>query len=108
MQRPRKGARHWAEHCQARDKACRLVEGGEPAVEEAARGGVGDQAHLIAEAGQANEDGRVNGADVVSRAGGHRSVGWITKDDGVDLGCRSSFSSCQPMKRLRMWRWRNG
>jgi hypothetical protein len=28
----------------------------------------------------------VNGADVVSPAGGHRSVGGITEDDGVDLG----------------------
>src|SRR5438552_2764485 len=68
-----------------RGVAC-LVEGGEPAVEEAAGGGVGDEAHLVAEAGQVNEDGGVNGADVVSRAGGHRSVGGITEDDGVDLG----------------------
>jgi hypothetical protein len=28
----------------------------------------------------------VNGADVVSLAGGHRSIGEITEDDGVDLG----------------------
>ena len=63
-----------------------MVECGEPAIEEATGGSVGDQAHLVAEAGQANEDGGVNGADVVSLAGGHRSIGGITKDDGVDLG----------------------
>ena len=45
--------------------AC-LVEGGEPGVEELAGGGVGDEADLVPEAGQANEDGGVNGADVVS------------------------------------------
>jgi hypothetical protein len=33
-----------------------------------------------------NEDGGVNGANVVSRASGHRSVGGITEDDGIDLG----------------------
>jgi hypothetical protein len=33
-----------------------------------------------------NEDGGVNGADVVSPAGGHRSVGGITEGDGIDLG----------------------
>jgi hypothetical protein len=27
----------------------------------------------------------MNGADVISRAGGHRSVGGIAEDDGVDL-----------------------
>jgi hypothetical protein len=32
-----------------------------------------------------NEDGGVNGADVVSAAGGHRSVAGIAEDDGVDL-----------------------
>jgi hypothetical protein len=32
-----------------------------------------------------NEDGRVNGTYVVSLASGHRSVGGITEDDGVDL-----------------------
>jgi hypothetical protein len=63
-----------------------LVEGGEPAVEEAAGGGVGDEAHLVAKARQANEDGGVNGAYVISPAGGYRSVGGITEDDGVDLG----------------------
>jgi len=51
-----------------------------------AGGGVGDEAHLVAEAGQVNEDGGVNGADVVPRAGGHRSVGGVTEDDSVDLG----------------------
>ena len=38
-----------------------------------------------------NEDGGVNGADVVSAAGGHRSVGGIAEDNGVDL-VRSSSS----------------
>src|ERR1700723_668998 len=70
----------------AKRGVARLVEGGEPAVEEAAGGGVGNEAHLVAEAGQANEDRGVNGADVVSRPCGHRSVGGITEDDGVDLG----------------------
>ena len=50
-----------------------------------AGGGVGDEADLIAVAGQANEDGGVNGADVVALAGGHGSVGGITENDGVDL-----------------------
>src|SRR5258708_36053523 len=63
-----------------------MVEGRERAVEEVAGGGVGNEAHLVAEAGQVNEDGGVNVADVVSRAGGHRSIGGITEDDGVDLG----------------------
>jgi hypothetical protein len=63
-----------------------LIEGGKPAVEEAAGGCVRDEAHLVAEAGQANEDGGVNGADMISRTGGHRSVGWISEDDGIDLG----------------------
>jgi hypothetical protein len=44
-----------------------------------------DEADLIAEARQANQDGGVNGADVVSGAGGHRSVGGIAKHDGVNL-----------------------
>ena len=83
MQRPRTRERHWAERCE-RGVAC-LVEGGEPAVEEVAGGGVGDEADLVAETGQANEDGGVNRADVVSRAGGYRSVGGIAEDDGVDL-----------------------
>ncbi len=65
--------------------AC-LIEGGEPVVEEAASGGVGDEAHLVSKAGQANEDGGVNRADVLSPAGGYRSVGGITENDGVDLG----------------------
>jgi hypothetical protein len=43
-----------------------------------AGGGVGNEAHLVAKARQANEDGGVNGADVVPRPRGHRSVGWIT------------------------------
>jgi hypothetical protein len=54
-------------------------------VEEVACGGVGDEAHLVAHAGKANEDGRVNGADVGSRRGGHRSALGIAEDDGVDL-----------------------
>jgi hypothetical protein len=65
--------------------AC-LVEGGEPAVEKVASGSVGNEADLVAEARQINEDGRVNRADVVSRAGGHRSVGGIAENEGVDLG----------------------
>ena len=81
----RGGERDIGQSVAKRGVAC-LVEGGEPAVEEAAGGGVGDEAHLVAEAGQVNEDGGVNGADVVSRACGHRSVGGITEDDGVDLG----------------------
>ena len=48
--------------------------------------GVGDEANLVAEAWQANKDGGVNIADMVSRAGGHRSVGRITENDSVDLG----------------------
>ena len=80
----RGGERDIGQSVAKRGVAC-LVEGGEPAVEEAAGGGVGDEAHLVAEARQANEDRGVNGADVVSLAGGHRSVGRITEDDGVDL-----------------------
>jgi hypothetical protein len=64
--------------------AC-VVEGGKPAVEETPGGGVGDEAHLVTEAGQANEDGGVNGADVISPLCRYRSVGGITEDDGVDL-----------------------
>jgi len=78
------GERDIGQSVAKRGVAC-LVEGGEPAVEEVAGGSVGNEAHLVAEAGQVNEDGGVNGADVVSRAGGHRSVGWITENDGVDL-----------------------
>jgi hypothetical protein len=33
-----------------------------------------------------NENGGVNGADVISSSGGHGSVGGIAEDDGVDLG----------------------
>ena len=68
-----------------RGVAC-LVEGGEPIVEEMAGGGVWDQAHLVAEAGQVNDNEGVNGADVVPPSRGHRSVSGITEDDGVDLG----------------------
>src|SRR5271155_9736 len=50
-----------------------------------AGGGVGDEAHLVARARKVNEDGGVNGADVGSAAGGHRSVGRIAEDNGVDL-----------------------
>jgi hypothetical protein len=64
--------------------AC-LIEGGKPAVEKMAGGGVGNEAHLVAEARQTNEDGGVNWANVVSRAGGHRSIGGIAEDDGVYL-----------------------
>jgi len=62
-----------------------LIKGGEPVVEQAAGGGVGDEAHLVAGARKANDDGGMNRADVISRAGGHRSVGGIAEDDGVDL-----------------------
>ena len=67
-----------------RGVAC-LIKGREPVVEEVAGGGVGDEAHLVARARKANQDGGVNGADVISRAGGHRSVAGIAQDDGVDL-----------------------
>ena len=80
----RGGKRDIGQSVAKRGIAC-LVEGGEPAVEEAASGGVGDEAHLVSKAGQANEDGGVNGADVVSRAGGDRSFGGIADDDGVNL-----------------------
>ncbi len=63
-----------------------LVEGGEPVVEEVAGGGFGDEADLIAVAGEADEDEGVDGADVVSAAGGAGCVGGIAEDDGVDLG----------------------
>jgi hypothetical protein len=62
-----------------------LVKGGKPVVEEVAGGGVGDEAHLVAWARKANEDGGVNGADVGCAVGGHRSVGRIAEDNGVDL-----------------------
>jgi len=64
--------------------AC-LVERGKPRIEEVAGRAVGDQAHVIAKARQVNDDKRVHGADVVSPAGGHRSVGRIPEHDGVDL-----------------------
>jgi hypothetical protein len=50
-----------------------------------AGGGVGDEAYLGAPARKANENGGVNGADVGSGASGHRSVGGIAEDDGIDL-----------------------
>ncbi len=62
-----------------------LVKGGKPVVEEMTGGGVGDEAHLVTGARKANEDGGVNGADVVPAAGGHRSVGRIAEDNRVDL-----------------------
>jgi hypothetical protein len=67
-----------------RGVAC-LIEGGKPVVEELACGGVGDKAQLVTRARKTNEDGGVNGADVVSGAGGHRSLGRIAEDYGVDL-----------------------
>ena len=62
-----------------------LVKGGKPVVEKMAGRGVGDETHLVAGARKANEDGGMNGADVGSAAGGHRSVGRIAEDNGVDL-----------------------
>ena len=62
-----------------------LVEGGEPGVKEAAGGRVGDEADLVAEAGQADHDRGMDGADVIAAAGGHGGVGGVAKDDGVDL-----------------------
>jgi hypothetical protein len=64
--------------------AC-LIKGGKPVVEEVAGGCVGDEAQLGAQARKANENGGVNGADVGSGASGHRSVGRIADNDGVDL-----------------------
>jgi hypothetical protein len=64
--------------------AC-LIKGGKPVVQEVAGGDVGDEAQLGAEARKANENGGVNGADVGSGASGHRSVGGIADNDGVDL-----------------------
>ena len=83
MRRSRRRERHWAEHSQARSRL--PIEGGEPLVEQVAGGAVRDVAHLVAGARKANDDGGMNGADVVSGAGGHRSVGGIAEDDGVDL-----------------------
>jgi hypothetical protein len=54
-------------------------------VEEVAGGSVGDEAHLVAHAGKANEDCWVNWADVGSGRRGHRSTFGIAEDDGVDL-----------------------
>ena len=62
-----------------------LIKGGEPVVEQVAGGGVGDEAHLVAGARKANDDGGMDGADVISGPGGHRSFGGIAEDDGVDL-----------------------
>jgi len=62
-----------------------VVEGGEPAVEEAAGGGVGDEAGLLAEAGQVNDDEGVDVADVVAVAGGGGGVGGVAEDNGVDF-----------------------
>src|SRR5215469_4154761 len=69
----------------AKRGVARLVERCKPVVEEATRRRVGDEAHLVAEPRQANEDGRVNGADVVAPSSGYRSVRGITEHDGVDL-----------------------
>ena len=65
--------------------AC-LIESGKPVVEEVASGSVGDEADLVTEAGQTNEDGGVNGADVVSRAGGHRSIGVLRRITSIWSG----------------------
>jgi hypothetical protein len=62
-----------------------MVEGSEPAVEEAACWRVGDEANLFSEAGQVNENGGMNGTDVVSLPTRHRSVRRIAEHDGVDL-----------------------
>ena len=67
-----------------RGVAC-LIKGGKPVVEELTGGSVGDEAYLGAPAWKANENGGVNGADRGSGASGHRSVGGIADDDGVDL-----------------------
>ena len=48
-------------------------------------GRVGDEPYLRAPARKANENGGVYGADVGSGASGHRSVGGIADDNGVDL-----------------------
>ena len=62
-----------------------LVEGCEPAVEEVAGRCIRDEAYLIAVAGQANEDCRMNRADMVALTGGSGSVGGIAEHDGVDF-----------------------
>jgi hypothetical protein len=62
-----------------------MIERCKPAVEELPRGCIGDEAHLLAPAREVNENGGVNRADVVPRAGGLRSVAGIAEDDGVDL-----------------------
>ena len=101
----RGGERDIGQSVAKRGVAC-LVEGGEPAVEEAAGGGVGDEAHLVAEAGQANEDGGVNGADVVSPVARAQE----RRRDHRGRWCRSGMdhlSRRQP-RRFRLWRWRNG
>src|SRR5947209_13436260 len=63
-----------------------MVERCKPTVEQTARGRIRNETHLISKAGQTNHDGRVNWADVVSPVAGHRCVGRIPQDDGVDLG----------------------
>ena len=63
----------------------RLIKGSKPVVEEVAGGSVGNEAQLVAEAGKMNEDGGVNGADVVSGARRHGSLCGIADDDGVNL-----------------------
>jgi len=62
-----------------------LVEGGEPPVEQVPGGRVGDEAELFSVAWELNEDGGVDGRDVVSAMGGAGSVGGVAYDDGVDL-----------------------
>ena len=83
MLRSRRREQHWAEP-RKRGIAC-LIKGGKPVVEEVAGGCVGDEAQLGAKARKANENGGVNRADVGSGASGHRSVGGIADNDGVDL-----------------------
>jgi hypothetical protein len=79
------GGERYIGQCIAKRGVACLVEGGEPVVEEAPGWCVGDEAYLIAKAGQANEDGWVNGTYVVSWTGGYGSVGGIAEDNGVDL-----------------------
>ncbi len=64
--------------------AC-LVKGSQPVVEKMAGGAVGDIAHLDARAGKVNKNGGVNATDVISTAGGLRSVGGVAEDNGIDL-----------------------
>lgn len=62
-----------------------LVEGREPVVEQMAGWGVGDQAGLVAEAGQVHDDEGMDGAGCLVATGWAGSVGGIAEDDGVDL-----------------------